>query len=59
MTFFPHMLKLLCLPGFHAHVSFDEPLTEKLNRKEMARELHARVSRLKDDFLAASMTKIG
>jgi len=52
MTFFPHLFNLLGRRGFHAFVSFDEPLTEKLNRKEMARALHSRVCRLKDEFLA-------
>ena|SRR5882724_3511638 len=56
MTFFPHLLNLLSLESFHAHVSFDTPLTAKLDRKEMARELHARVCRLKDAHLAGGVT---
>jgi 1-acyl-sn-glycerol-3-phosphate acyltransferase len=51
MTFFPHLLNLLSRESFRAYVSFDTPLTAKLDRKEMARELHARVCRLKDEHL--------
>jgi 1-acyl-sn-glycerol-3-phosphate acyltransferase len=51
MTFLPHILKLLSRKGLEAVVSFDEPLTEKLDRKAMAAELHARVCRLKDEYL--------
>jgi hypothetical protein len=51
MTFFPHLLNLLSRESFQAYVSFDTPLTAKLDRKEMARQLHARVCRLKDEHL--------
>ena len=47
MTFFPHLLNLLSREKFDALVCFDEPLAAKMDRKEMARELHARVCRLK------------
>ena len=53
MTFFPHLFNLLCQPGFEAFVVFDEPLTAPLDRKEMARELHARVCRMKENFETA------
>jgi 1-acyl-sn-glycerol-3-phosphate acyltransferase len=52
MTFGPHFLNLFSKKDFAAHLSFDTPLTEKMDRKEMARELHARVCRLKDAHLA-------
>jgi 1-acyl-sn-glycerol-3-phosphate acyltransferase len=47
MTFGPHFLKLFSKKRFEAFVSFDTPITEKMDRKELARELHARVCRLK------------
>jgi lyso-ornithine lipid O-acyltransferase len=55
MTFLPHILKLFGKKGFAAYVSFDEPLTEKMERKEMGRELHARVCRLKAAYHAKAL----
>jgi 1-acyl-sn-glycerol-3-phosphate acyltransferase len=53
-TFFPHSLNMMKQKkSFEAFVSFGEPITEKMDRKEMARELHMRVCRLKDDHLGA------
>lgn len=47
MTFFPHFLNLLSKPRIDAFVAFDTPITDKLDRKQLANELHARVCRLK------------
>ncbi len=52
MTLFPHLVNLLCKKeGFDAHVCFGEPLTGKMDRKEMAKELHTRVCQLRETFL--------
>ncbi|MDB6022473.1 MAG: hypothetical protein JWQ04_2330 [Pedosphaera sp.] len=48
MTFFPHLLNLLSKDGFQAFVRFGAPPERKMDRKEMARELQARVCNLKD-----------
>ena len=48
MTFFPHILNLFSRKGFDAFVRFDEPVKNKMERKELAEELHTRVCRLKD-----------
>jgi hypothetical protein len=45
--------------SFEAFVSFGEPVTGKMSRKEMARELHTRVCRLKDAHLAAKPEAAG
>lgn len=50
MTFFPHLLNLLSREGFRAHVSFGSPMTTKLDRKSMARELHGQVCQLRDEY---------
>ncbi|HEX3799834.1 MAG TPA: lysophospholipid acyltransferase family protein [Verrucomicrobiae bacterium] len=52
-TFFPHSLKMMTKPSFEAYVGFGEPVTGMTDRKETARELHARVCRIKDDYFAA------
>jgi lyso-ornithine lipid O-acyltransferase len=46
MTFATHFLNLLTKRRVEAFVSFGAPVRERLNRKEMARELHAEVCRL-------------
>jgi 1-acyl-sn-glycerol-3-phosphate acyltransferase len=51
MTFFPHIMNLFSKPGFEAFVSFDEPLPPKLNRKEMALQLHERVCYLREEYM--------
>ena len=43
MTFGPHFFNLLGKRRIEAFVSFGSPLNPGLNRKEMARELHAQV----------------
>ena len=48
MTFVSHFLNLLSKRRIQAFVSFGSPITEQMDRKEMARELHSRVCRLKD-----------
>lgn len=48
MTFFPHLIKLLGKEGFEARVHFGEPVTAKMDRKAMAKELHSRVCGLMD-----------
>jgi len=47
MTFGPHFLNLLFKKRIDAFVRFGEPLKAGLDRKEMARALHAEVCRLK------------
>lgn len=56
MTFFPHLLNLLSKKEVEAFVSFGAAVEGKMDRKEMARELHARVCGLKDVHLAATQT---
>ncbi len=48
MTFTSHFLNLLSKRRIQAFVSFGSAPTARMDRKEMARELHARVCRLKD-----------
>jgi 1-acyl-sn-glycerol-3-phosphate acyltransferase len=54
MTFGPHVLNLLSKNGIQAFVSFGSTVSEGLDRKEMARALHAQVSMLKDEYLAGA-----
>jgi len=56
MTFFPHLLNLLSKKEIEAFVSFGAPIDGKMDRKEMARELHTRVCGLKDAHLATMQT---
>jgi lyso-ornithine lipid O-acyltransferase len=51
-TFFPHSLNMMSKRSFEAIVSFGEPVTGIEDRKELARELHARTCRLKDEYFA-------
>ena len=54
MTLFPHLLNLLLKKeGFSAHVCFGETITEKMDRKTLAKELHARVCQMREKHLAA------
>ena len=48
MTFAPHFFKLLAKPRVTARVSFAEIESPAADRKELARQLHAAVVRLKD-----------
>jgi 1-acyl-sn-glycerol-3-phosphate acyltransferase len=52
-TFFPHSLKMMTKPGFEAFVGFGEVAAGITDRKELARELHSRVSQIKDEYFAA------
>ncbi|TAL04891.1 MAG: 1-acyl-sn-glycerol-3-phosphate acyltransferase [Verrucomicrobia bacterium] len=47
MTFFPHLVKLLGKPRIKARVTFSEVESAATDRKELARQLHAEVRRLK------------
>lgn len=47
MTFFPHLLNLLAKRGVKASVRFTELREGSADRKELARELHAELVRLK------------
>ena len=47
MTFFPHFVNLLSKPRIDAYVAFDSAVTGCVDRKQLANELHARVTRLK------------
>ncbi|HWF18515.1 MAG TPA: lysophospholipid acyltransferase family protein [Verrucomicrobiae bacterium] len=53
MTFFPHLLNLLSKKSIEAFVSFGTPIEGKMDRKEMARELHSRVCALKEAHLSS------
>lgn len=44
MTFLDHLYRLLTLPVIHAHVVFGEPLPPMPDRKDLARQLHARLT---------------
>jgi lyso-ornithine lipid O-acyltransferase len=48
MTFLPHFLKLLTKRGIQAHVHFAPIETPAIQRKDLARQLHAEVIRLKN-----------
>jgi 1-acyl-sn-glycerol-3-phosphate acyltransferase len=52
MTFGPHLFNLLSKKNIEAVVSFGTPLTDHMDRKEMARELHAQVCGLRDAHFA-------
>jgi len=47
MSFFPHALKILSLPRVMASVRFSRVQSGEGNRKDLARQLHAEVIRLK------------
>jgi 1-acyl-sn-glycerol-3-phosphate acyltransferase len=47
MTFLPHILNVFSKRGFEAFIQFDTPLPGKLDRKEMAQQLQARISRIR------------
>lgn len=47
MTLAPHFLKLLRKPFVHAHVRYQEITQPAADRKELAKQLHAEVLRLK------------
>lgn len=49
-TFFPHMLNLLGKRTIRARVSFAQVQNRSPDRKELARQLHAEVLKLKDDL---------
>jgi len=51
-TFFPHSLNMMSKPAFEAIVSFGAPITGIEDRKELSRELHARICQLKDEYFA-------
>lgn len=46
MTFLPHLLRMFTLPEILATVRVGSPLSPGLDRKQMAHELHAQVSRM-------------
>jgi 1-acyl-sn-glycerol-3-phosphate acyltransferase len=50
MTLVPHLLNLLGKRGVSAHVSFMQVHEGCANRKELARQLHAEVVRLREAF---------
>jgi 1-acyl-sn-glycerol-3-phosphate acyltransferase len=52
MTFFPHLVNMLGKRGVHATVRFSEFRETGLDRKELARRLHAELLRLKDSIKA-------
>jgi 1-acyl-sn-glycerol-3-phosphate acyltransferase len=53
MTLFPHLINLLGKKdGFEAHVCFGQTITEKMDRKTMAKELHKRVCEMREKYLA-------
>ncbi len=52
-TFYPHSLNMMSKRSFEAFVGFGEPVTGITDRTELARELHARLVRIKDAHLAA------
>lgn len=54
MTFFSHLLNLFSKEKVEAFVSYGATVEGKMDRKEMARELHARVCALKDAHVAAT-----
>ena len=54
MTFGAHLLNVLSKRRIRATVCFGTPVTGIDDRKELARELHARVCQLKDEFLAGA-----
>jgi 1-acyl-sn-glycerol-3-phosphate acyltransferase len=54
MTFGPHFVNLMSKSRIDAHVSFGTPLNGPADRKEMARELHAQVARLKTAYQGAA-----
>jgi lyso-ornithine lipid O-acyltransferase len=54
MTFFSHLLNLFSKKSVEAFVSFGTPIEGKMDRKEMARELHAKVCGMKDAYLSDS-----
>jgi 1-acyl-sn-glycerol-3-phosphate acyltransferase len=47
MTFFPHMLRLMALKNIRAHIRFAPIVNRASDRKELARQLHAEIVRLK------------
>ena len=49
MTFFPHFVNLLSKAKVDAYVAFDTAITGISDRKQLANELHERVSRLKEE----------
>ena len=55
MTFFPHFLRLLTKQSVQAHVRFGAPVTKKPGRKELARELHVEVCRMKERYEAGEV----
>jgi 1-acyl-sn-glycerol-3-phosphate acyltransferase len=57
MTFGMHLLNLLSKKDVQAFVSFGSPISEGLDRKEMARALHAQVCRLKDEHLTGTQVR--
>ncbi|HEX4646953.1 MAG TPA: lysophospholipid acyltransferase family protein [Verrucomicrobiae bacterium] len=59
MNFGSHVLNLLSKNGIQAFVSFGSPVSDGLDRKEMARALHAQVCGLKDEYLAGTQVREG
>ncbi|MBE0545301.1 MAG: hypothetical protein IH623_28515 [Verrucomicrobia bacterium] len=47
MTFFPHLLRLMTKQQVAVRVRFAKVLRNSANRKDLARQLHAEVVRLK------------
>jgi 1-acyl-sn-glycerol-3-phosphate acyltransferase len=50
MSFGSHLLNLLCKKGIQANVVYRPSLPPGLNRKQMTRELHKEISRVRMDF---------
>ena len=50
MTLLPHLLNLLGKPGVEARLRFNELRPESSDRKQLARQLHSEVVRLKEAF---------
>jgi len=50
MSFFPHLLNLLCKRGIQAHVVYRPQLAAGLDRKQMAKALHLEISRIRTLF---------
>ncbi len=57
MTFGPHLFILLSKQRIGVFVGYGTPVQAGMDRKELARELHAQVCRLKDKHLEASVGK--
>ena len=55
MTLAPHLIKLFSKNGIQAHVAFTQLERNAHSRKELARDLHSHVVRLKDSASEAAL----